>query len=1130
MGPEPTAPLVTAVVVTCRAGTWFDDTLKSLAEQDYPQLSVLVVEVGDDQDLAARVTKVLPAARLVWVPGGTGFTEAANRGMEMVDDEVAHVLLCHDDMVLAPDAVRLLLVEAYRSNAGLICPKCVCWEAPDRLLSVGMGADRLGVTHPLVDPGELDQGQHDAVREVFVAPGGAVLVRTDLWRALGGFNTSAGGPGDDLEISWRAQLAGARVVVAPQAVCRHLQASTRGMRETSPATVRAPGGAGPPGDGTPLEAGPGRAGDRALRERQRLRALWTCYGPFSLVLVAPAVVFFAVAESGWALFHGRSARDVTAPFVALVRSFARPRRLWADRRRAQRIRRTSDLALQRSQSRGSARLRAAVRLRLDRDRELVWAMSRTSAASHASASRNGVSGIAGPEGGAGTGGLPTAGGSASAAPERGGARRLGWSWTVATGCAVLLVLLVGSRNLLGQDLPVVGQLPAVGAGPATWWHLWWSGPGPGGLAWPASSSPGLLFGGLVAALALGSASTAVRLLVLGPLVLGPLGTYVETRRFGSQRGRLVAVVLYAALPVGYNALAQGHWPGLVSYAAAPWLVGGLCRLGGEAPYPLLRWRSTWPRLVALSLGLAVASSFAPATLLLAPVVGAAFLVGSVLVGRYRCGVRLFCASVAVAALAFVALAPWSLSEVRSWPTFVGPTSGTFHALDLEQVLRLQSGPFGGEVFGWALIAAAALPLFIGRSWRLAWAGRLWVAALVFMALAWAGSMGYLPVPTFELLLAPAGAALVFAVALGVASVELDLSGYRFGWRQVVPAVCTLAALAAAVPVVPWVATGQWDLPASGAEGAYAFPPGSQAGDYRVLWLGAPGSLPLGTQGAGGGMAFATALDGLPSAGQLWAPGPRGLAPALVQDLTWANDDETTALGHLLAPLAIRYVVVPVGGGVAPSSTAEAVAARALSTLYRQVDLVPVGIDPSYEVLANTAWAPLLSVFRGSAGPAELGTGDRRTGYRASWAAGYRLQQAQLRPLRTVQVGTSSTSKFVVRAPSAALVLYGAVPAASWRVTVNGHDVVGHSVEDGGTWWSLPVGRDVVAVSSAGSFGRHVADLVMVVIWVLALFSAVTRLHIGAGGQPAPTEIELRTTSGPASEIDWSDLLDGENVG
>ena len=302
MGPELTAPGVVAVVVASGPTPWLDEALVSLAAQDYPNLSVLVIDVGGDDAIEARVAAMLPEAHLARMPAGTGFADAANKGLEMVE-QVAHVLICHDDVVLEPDAVQLLLEEAYRSNAGLTCPKFVMWDAPDRLASVGMGADRLGVVHQLVEPGELDQGQHDAAREVFVAPSGAVLVRTDLWRALGGFNPGAGRPGEDLDLCWRAQLAGARVVVAPQARARHLEARSKGLRSD--------------GAGNPL---PKRDDMSTLSEQHRLRTLWTCYSARYLFLVVPVVVAFTFAESLWALSHRKSARDALGPFAALVGS------------------------------------------------------------------------------------------------------------------------------------------------------------------------------------------------------------------------------------------------------------------------------------------------------------------------------------------------------------------------------------------------------------------------------------------------------------------------------------------------------------------------------------------------------------------------------------------------------------------------------------------------------------------------------------------------------------------------------------------------------------------------------------------------------------------------------------------
>ncbi len=227
--PQPAAPAVVAVVVTCDPGSWFEPGLSSLVNQDYPNLSVLVIDSASEVDPTPRVAAVIPGAFVMRLERRVGFGRAANEVLKRVEG-ASHLLFCHDDVALAPDAVRCLLEEAFRSNAGITSPKYVQWDDPDRLLAVGATADKVGVVQDLVEPGELDQQQHDGVREVFVAPGGAMLVRADLFRAVGGFNATIDQFGEDLDLSWRARVAGARVVVVPAARVRHLEAIRRGVR------------------------------------------------------------------------------------------------------------------------------------------------------------------------------------------------------------------------------------------------------------------------------------------------------------------------------------------------------------------------------------------------------------------------------------------------------------------------------------------------------------------------------------------------------------------------------------------------------------------------------------------------------------------------------------------------------------------------------------------------------------------------------------------------------------------------------------------------------------------------------------------------------------------------------------
>jgi GT2 family glycosyltransferase len=965
----------------------FTEALAALAAQDYPNFSVLVAGAGE---LAPKVAACLPDAHFIALREGASFAEGANLGLQAVKGS-AHVLICHADVALAPDALRLLVEEAYRSNAGFACPKLVSWKEPFHLLSVGLAADHWGGLHSLVEPGELDQGQHDAVREVFVAPTVAVLVRVDLWRALGGMS------GGDLDLCWRAQLAGARVVVAPQAVARHL--GTCGSQPSH------------------------------RREVERLRTLWTCYSALALLVVVPAVLAFCALEMLWRLARPPN-RHAGEPFLALYQSLRKPRELLAARRRAQSLRRVPDWALWNAQSRSGARLLAALSERVERAAASAAEHHKAQAAGAAmSPKRRHLISL-------GTASL----GTASSATTRGAhwALPLGRKWLKLAVTCTGLLLLAGSRGVLGGPLPVISQLPSAHGGVGGWWQSWWSGPGIGGLDGVPFGPPALLVMGLLGIVCLGSAGTAVHIALLLPLAVGPLGAYFGARRLlglahrGSERGALAAGVLYAALPIAYDAIAKGHLGGLVSYAAAPWLLAGIAELP-ESQHPVRKF-------AGLVLIAAIVGAFAPATLLVAPVIGAALAAGPLLVGQSRGAHRHLLSGLAVGAGAFVLLLPWS-AEISLAGTGRGHPG-------LAALLRFQSGPYGGSWLGWAFLAAAAVPVFIGRGERLAWAGRMWAVTTVFLALVWSWSAP----GGAEELLAPGGAALAYSVALGVASVEEDLPGYRFGWRQFAPAFGVAAAVAAVLPLPAWAAGGRWDLPASGAEASYSYPPAGAGSSYRVLWVGAPGEIPLAPQGSAAGLRFGASLNGLPKAAQLWPGQPSRLARWVSLSLSWAQAGETTDLGHLLGLVGVRYVAVPV------TRSDEGL----LEVLAHQVDLHSVGIDPNYAVYENSAWVPVF----GPAPPLVISAALAQTAWGAASLA-VRPEPAGLQPKPTV---------------SKAGALYGAVPPGTWGVEA-AQPVRELSGAVGSVVWFVPRGARMVRL---GEGEAHAAAAVTLALWAGAL--------------------------------------------
>ena len=1025
------APAVVAVVVTRDPGPWFEETLSSLAEQHYEEMSVLVMVVGGGDDPARRVGKILPEAFVRRLPDGVGFGAAADEVLGMVEG-ASYFLLLHDDCALDPDALHVMVEEAYRSNAGIVSPKLVRWDDPRVLLHVGMNADKTGAVVDRVQAGEVDHGQHDAVRDVFVAPSDCVLVRADLFAELGGFDPGMVAMAEDLDLSWRAQVAGARVVVAPGARVRSLQGSGGELRL-----------------GPSPEEGSSPPTLQALQRRHELRAVLKCYGPFHLLRVLPQAILLAVGEVLAALVVGDRVR-ARAVAGAWRWNLARTGELRSLRAELRRHRTVRDAEVRRLQVRGSARL-ATYASRLThqgfdvahgRTPSVLEGATRHHAGSPELLDDAGVPVLTGSVGGAFSEDadfdeLDDLG--RRSGTDRFGRRRrrrvlasprsraLAW-------LGVAAVLVFGTRDLLAGHLPLVGQLLPMESWSGTWRHFV-AGWQPAGVGTTAPSTPAFAALGAVGTVLFGAMGLAQKVLVLGCIPLGGWGVARLLRDMASPRARLVAVVCYLGLPLPYDDLARGRWDGLVAYAAVPFVLSRLARstglppfAGGPAAEGARGWRATLPgQMVTLGVIVALAMSFAPAMVVVVPVCAAALVLGSLVVGEWRGSLRALSTAAGATAMALLLCGPWVVGTLAGGNavSVLGLAASPSASPGWGQLLRFEVGPVGGSVLGWLLVAAALLPLLIARRWRLAWAGRFWAVACASWILAEAVSRGWTATfaPSIDVLLAPAATAVAVGIGLGVAAFETDLSGYRFGWRQVVTGLGVVAVAAGVVPVLAQSFDGRWGLPVSGYAGPLAFTSqGRSSGPYRLLWLGDPRALPLGGWSVEPGLAYATSEGTTPDAGLTWAPAGPGPAEQLARSVSLAMAGRTTELGHLLATAGVRYVVV--AASLAPSIAGQTPATAfpppnaLLPALLGQRDLRKVPASQGFSVFENAA--PMVPVR--AARPGGL------------VSAGLPADAADLTGWRAVLPGPTGSRSYEGTVPKGTVVASYA-PAGRWQLSV-----------------------------------------------------------------------------------------------
>ena len=897
------------VLVAREPGSWFDDVLSAVAAQDHPHVDVVVMDIGGGESLEDRVAAVLPGTEVVRPEGSTGFGAAASAAAARPHRFGFHLFLS-DDAVLDATAVRRMVEVAVEANAGVVGLKLLDGVDAGRLHDMGASVDRYGSTVPRIEPGEIDQGQYDAHRDVFAASS-VLLVRADLFAAVGGFDPALAAFDAHVDLCWRARHLGAAVLIAPNAVGRLAAVAERRSRARR------------------RRLDPARCGPR-----HRIRMSWSNQSSSRAALLTVELLVVTVVGVVYGLVRGRF-RHVWA----LASSWP-----WNLRHL------------------GSLRARRAT-LRVHHPGGRLGDPGGGDHPPHAF--RRAVTGRA-PEG---TG--PEAPTRARLQTLWGALLGPG-GLALLAGAAVMGF---GSRHLVTRGLPAIGRFQPLPGDPLDLVRAWWTSwrPTAAGVADPGPDALALL-GGLGWWLPFETQVVAA-VAVLAAFPLGAIGVWRLVQPVGGGRSRAVAVTLYLAVPTPYHALAEGRFGPLAVYAALPWICRRLAVAHGVVPYgerggdpgPGTILRSLWADATATGATVAVAMFAEPAVLVPTAIMIVALIVGSLVAGSIAGLWRLVAVTVVATVIAGLIHLPMVLQVVEGRPlsSWFPPDVWPEAQIGAADLLRFDTGPFGIGLLGWTLLIAPAVALAVTAGWRLAITVRAGFCIAGGFGGVWVVDQGFWTAgaPVAEILIAPAAVGLAWAAAAGTATLGEGLAGRSGRWRIAGPSLVVVAIAGAVVPVAMTSMDGRWGLPAEdlAATLPVLIEDDADGPPERVLWIGHPQLLPaVGTMVEGG---VAVALtDGYPDVGDQ-APVEVSATSALAEvgrSLTGALDGGTSRLGRQLGVWSVGHIVLVERSAPAPHGDVEVpLPAAYAATFTRQLDLIRVeGLNRSVTIYRNTAVEPV----------------------------------------------------------------------------------------------------------------------------------------------------------------------------
>lgn len=239
---QKTAPLslpsVAVVILNYNGRKHLENFLPSVLASTYGNLQVVVADNGSTDDSVAFLQQHFPSVILELHETNEGFAGGYNWALKRVVAD--YYVLLNSDVEVSRGWIEpvISLMETDPAIAASQ-PKLLSYHQPGCFEYAGAAGgwiDVLGYPFSrgrIFDVCEPEEHQYDTAEPIFWASGAAMFVRAHVYHELGGLDAAFFAHQEEIDLCWRMQLAGYRILSCPASVVYHVGAGTlpRGGRK-----------------------------------------------------------------------------------------------------------------------------------------------------------------------------------------------------------------------------------------------------------------------------------------------------------------------------------------------------------------------------------------------------------------------------------------------------------------------------------------------------------------------------------------------------------------------------------------------------------------------------------------------------------------------------------------------------------------------------------------------------------------------------------------------------------------------------------------------------------------------------------------------------------------------------------
>lgn len=217
--------LVSAIVVNYNGKKFLKECIESLSNQTYQPIEIILVDNASTDGSTELINKLFPSVNIIKLNANKGFTGGNIEGLKHVKGE--YIFLVNNDVVLDKECIYNLVLSMEKSpEIGIGAVKMLVYGTN----IIDSAGDGFSTALKGFKRGEgLNSSNFDKEEFVFGACAGAAIYKREMINEIGFFDDDFFIIFEDVDLNFRAQLYGWKVLFIPSAIAHHRVRSTIGM-------------------------------------------------------------------------------------------------------------------------------------------------------------------------------------------------------------------------------------------------------------------------------------------------------------------------------------------------------------------------------------------------------------------------------------------------------------------------------------------------------------------------------------------------------------------------------------------------------------------------------------------------------------------------------------------------------------------------------------------------------------------------------------------------------------------------------------------------------------------------------------------------------------------------------------